>query len=63
MNQPRVMVIGLDCAAPELVFERYRDAMPHASALMDSGTWGPLRSSAPPITVPAWTCMDKVTKG
>jgi predicted AlkP superfamily phosphohydrolase/phosphomutase len=57
MAKPRVMVIGLDCAAPELVFERYRDAMPQVSALMNNGTWGPLRSSAPPITVPAWTCM------
>lgn len=57
MPSPRALVIGLDCAAPALVFERYRDAMPHVSALMDRGTWGPLRSSAPPITVPAWTCM------
>jgi predicted AlkP superfamily phosphohydrolase/phosphomutase len=24
---------------------------------MDSGCWGPLRSCAPPITVPAWACM------
>jgi len=52
-----MMVIGLDCAAPRLVFDRYRDAMPNLSALMERGTWGPLRSSEPPITVPAWTCM------
>ena len=51
------MVIGLDCAPPRLVFDRYRDAMPNLSALMEHGTWGPLRSSEPPITVPAWTCM------
>ncbi len=52
-----MMVIGLDCAAPRLVFERYRGAMPNLSALMQHGTWGSLRSSEPPITVPAWTCM------
>jgi predicted AlkP superfamily phosphohydrolase/phosphomutase len=52
-----MMVIGLDCAAPDLAFDRYRDAMPNLSALMERGTWGPLRSSEPPITVPAWTCM------
>ncbi len=52
-----MMVIGLDCAPPRLVFERYRDAMPNVRALMERGTWGPLRSSEPPITVPAWTCM------
>ncbi|MFA9472926.1 MAG: alkaline phosphatase family protein, partial [Deltaproteobacteria bacterium] len=57
MGRPRMMVIGLDCAAPRLVFDRYRDAMPNLSALMENGTWGSLRSSEPPITVPAWTCM------
>ena len=51
------MVIGLDCAPPRLVFERYRGVMPNLSALMERGTWGGLRSSEPPITVPAWTCM------
>lgn len=53
----RVLVIGLDCAPPALVFDRYREVMPHVSELMERGTWGPLRSCAPPITVPAWTCM------
>lgn len=57
MSKRRLMLIGLDCAAPELVFERYRDSMPHVSALMERGIWGKLRSSEPPITVPAWTCM------
>lgn len=52
-----MIVVGLDCAPPALVFERYRDAMPHVSSLMERGTWGALRSSEPPITVPAWTCM------
>jgi len=52
-----MMVIGLDCVAPRLAFDRYRDAMPNLSALMERGTWGALRSSEPPITVPAWTCM------
>ena len=57
MGRHSMMVVGLDCAAPRLVFDRYRDAMPNLSALMECGTWGPLRSSEPPITVPAWTCM------
>ncbi|MEM8607254.1 MAG: alkaline phosphatase family protein [Myxococcota bacterium] len=52
-----MIVVGLDCAAPSLVFDRYRDAMPNVSALMHAGMWGELRSSEPPITVPAWTCM------
>jgi predicted AlkP superfamily phosphohydrolase/phosphomutase len=53
----RVIVIGLDCAPPALLFDRYRDAMPALSGLMAGGTWGPLRSTVPPITVPAWPSM------
>jgi len=53
----RVAVIGLDCAEPRLVFDRWRDELPSFSRLMDAGTWGPLRSVDPPITVPAWSCM------
>ncbi len=54
---PRVLVVGLDCAPPSLVFERWREHVPNVAALMERGTWGPLRSCIPPITVPAWTCM------
>lgn len=53
----RLLVVGLDCAPPKLVFERYAAQMPFITRLRDRGTWGPLRSSRPPITVPAWTCM------
>ena len=53
----KVAVIGLDCAAPGLVFERYRAHLPNLARLMDEGCWGKLLSSNPPITVPAWACM------
>ena len=53
----RVAVIGLDCAEPRLVFDRFREELPNLGRLIDSGTWGPLRSVDPPITVPAWSCM------
>jgi predicted AlkP superfamily phosphohydrolase/phosphomutase len=53
----RVAVIGLDCAEPRLVFDRWREELPNLGRLMDEGTWGPLRSVDPPITVPAWSCM------
>lgn len=50
----KVAVIGLDGASPWLVFERWRDELPHLSALRARGVWGDLRSVHPPITVPAW---------
>lgn len=53
----RVVVVGLDCASPQLFFERWRADLPHLSALMDEGVHGPLRSVHPPITIPAWMIM------
>ena len=53
----RVAVIGLDCAEPSLVFDRWRDDLLNLRGLIERGAWGPLRSVDPPITVPAWSCM------
>ena len=53
----KVAVIGLDCAEPSLMFEKWIDHLPNMKRLMDSGTYGRLTSSIPPITVPAWSCM------
>jgi predicted AlkP superfamily phosphohydrolase/phosphomutase len=54
---PRVMLIGLDCVPPALAFERYAELMPQLSTLRARGAWAKLRSTTPPITVPAWTSM------
>jgi len=56
-NKKRLIVFGLDCAAPELVFEKFKEHLPNISRLMDAGTYGILKSTTPPITVPAWTSM------
>ncbi len=53
----RVLIIGLDCAAPRFVFGPDAFDLPNIRALMDRGCWGPLESCHPPITVPAWACM------
>ncbi len=52
-----VFVIGLDCAEPTLVFDRWRDRLPNLSRLMAGGTFGELTSTIPAITVPAWSSM------
>lgn len=57
MKDRKVVVIGLDCASPKLVFEMWKNKLPNISKLIDNGMWGPLRSCTPPITVPAWMCM------
>jgi len=53
----KIAVIGLDGAAPSLVFDRWRQQLPNLSALMERGAWGELRSVHPPITVPAWAVV------
>ena len=57
VTDTKVMIIGLDCAEPSLVLERWRDELPTLSRLADQGSWGRLTSIIPPITVPAWSCM------
>jgi predicted AlkP superfamily phosphohydrolase/phosphomutase len=53
----RLMIIGLDCAAPEILFDDMKGDLPVLNRLMERGVYGPLESCDPPITVPAWTCM------
>jgi predicted AlkP superfamily phosphohydrolase/phosphomutase len=51
------MIVGLDCAEPSLVLERWRNELPTLRALAERGCYGRLTSVIPPITVPAWSCM------
>ena len=51
------MVIGLDCAAPQLVFDEWLPELPTLRSLTERGRFGVLRSCDPPITVPAWSVM------
>ena len=53
----RLLVIGLDCATPQLVFDAWRKDLPTFDRLMGEGIYGELESTIPPITVPAWTAM------
>jgi predicted AlkP superfamily phosphohydrolase/phosphomutase len=53
----RLLVIGLDCAAPELVFDAWRAELPTLNELMRRGVSAQMESCIPAITVPAWACM------
>ncbi len=52
----KILVIGLDGAAPEILLENER--LTNIRHLMEAGTYGRLESIVPPITVPAWLCMS-----
>jgi predicted AlkP superfamily phosphohydrolase/phosphomutase len=60
----KVFVMGLDCAPPAVLFHTsaennlgLKDQLPNLSRMMGEGIYGPLSSSIPCITVPAWTSM------
>ncbi len=54
---PSLLVIGLDCAAPELVFDAWRNDLPTLNRLISQGVSALMESCIPAITVPAWACM------
>lgn len=54
---PGAIVIGLDSVPPGLAFGEHRDRMPFLAGLCRRGAYGPLRSTDPPITIPAWVSM------
>jgi len=57
MNDRRVLIVGLDCAPGSLVFDRSAE-LPVLRSLIERGVSGNLRSSDPPITIPAWMVMS-----
>jgi predicted AlkP superfamily phosphohydrolase/phosphomutase len=52
----KICVLGLDCAAPEIVFSDER--LVNLRRLMDLGVYGRLESVIPPATIPGWVCMS-----
>lgn len=55
----RVIVIGLDGATWDLL-KPWADAgeLPAVKTLMETGVWGTLESTIPPVTGPAWTSFS-----
>ena len=56
-DDEKLLVLGLDCATPQLMFKGFGKRLPNLKRLIEGGTYGELRSSTPPITNPAWFCM------
>ncbi len=52
----KICVLGLDCAAPEVIFGDER--LVNLRRLMDLGVYGRLESVVPAVTIPAWMCMS-----
>ena len=57
-GQPPILVIGLDGGTLDLVRPwAVEGRLPNLASLMDRGLWGPLRSTLPAATFPAWTSL------
>jgi predicted AlkP superfamily phosphohydrolase/phosphomutase len=52
----KVVVIGLDGLNPDLVYQ-WKDELPTLSRFMDQGIYGKIKSTIPPITPQAWSCV------
>ena len=53
----KLVVIGLDCVAPQLLYGEWLDDLPNIKRLVTEGFSGNMVSTIPPITVPAWMSM------
>ena len=53
----KVAVIGLDCAGPEILFEKLLPELPNLKYMVEKGVAGKLRTCYPPVTIPAWMVM------
>ena len=53
----KLIIIGLDCASPQLVFEEFYEDLPNLKRIMENGIYNEIESTIPPITIPAWMSM------
>lgn len=53
----KLLVIGLDGVPPEALLSVHRARMPTVSAMLDAGVHGSMRTTDPPISLPAWAVM------
>lgn len=57
MQKPKkVVMIGLDGLNPDLVYQ-WKGELPNLSKLMEEGIYGKIKSTVPPITPQAWSCI------
>lgn len=53
----RLLIIGLDSVPPDFLFDRELAKMPNVQRLLAAGVHAPLRTTDPPVSVPAWPVM------
>ncbi|MGB4097824.1 MAG: alkaline phosphatase family protein [bacterium] len=56
-RQKKLIVFGLDCADPRLMFDKLSEHIPACRKLSENGFAASMRSTDPPLTIPAWSSM------
>jgi len=55
MEKPKVFVVGLDGATWDVILPLVeKNELPMFKKLIEHGAWGVLKSTIPPVTIPAW---------
>lgn len=57
MRKEKLIIFGLDSAPPELLFDEFIDTLPYIKWIVENGIHGPMKSTIPAITIPAWMVM------
>jgi len=57
MDEPKLIVLGLDGAGFELIDE-YIEDLPNLKMLKEKGTYADMKSCLPPVTCPNWKCYS-----
>jgi predicted AlkP superfamily phosphohydrolase/phosphomutase len=53
----KILLFGIDGAAPELIFDKWLDYLPNIKRLIQKGSYAKLNSTIPPSTIIAWNAM------
>ncbi len=53
----KLFFLGLDCAPPKIIYEEYGVELENIREIVEEGKAFRLRSTNPPITIPAWISM------
>lgn len=54
---PRLIIVGIDGAVPQLIFDRFRTIMPVINGLSAEAIIGDLESVTPTSSIPAWPAL------
>ena len=56
-SKKKVLILGIDGAPPQLVFEEWLEYLPNLKEMLHHSLYGKMKSTVPPSTIVAWNSM------